>query len=230
MPIALIVALVFAPSLFWFGYFYYHDRFKPEPPILAALSYLLGFFSAWLCMGFNEIFLSRVVFTGAEAGFDSLNVSFLIYSVLAVGLVEELFKFAPFWVMTRFSDFNEEIDGIFYSSAVALGFASFENIYYLPQLAGFALVGRAFASPLSHTVFASVWGYLAGRKRAQGQPVWLAAVVGVGLAAFFHGLFNFLTFSPLWRLLGALMLLLLWIWRIRTSELIAARGGIGGKT
>ncbi len=224
MSITLIVTLVFAPSLFWFGYFYYHDRFKPEPPILTALSYLLGFFSGWLCLQSYESFFSRYKIPLGDSGLVGMNLSFLLYCILVVGLVEELFKFVPFWVMTRFSDFNEEIDGIFYASAVALGFASYENIHYLPQLTGFVLVGRAFASPLSHTIFASVWGYLVGRKRVHGQRIWPAAVIGVGLASVSHGLFDFLTFSPVWRLLGALMLLVLWLWRIKTSEMIAAKG------
>lgn len=226
MNVSTIVTLVFAPALFWFGYFYYHDRFRPEPPILTALSYLLGFFSAWLCLNFYDSFLTGYAYPGDGADIARLDLPFLLYCIVGVGLVEELFKFAPFWVMTRFSDFNEEIDGIFYASAVALGFASFENIYFLPQLTGFALFGRAMASPLSHTVFASVWGYLVGRRRVLGRKTWPAVLAGVGLAALFHGLFDFFTFSPVWRLLGALLLLLLWLWRIRTSEIIAAKGAL----
>ncbi|MCJ7525085.1 MAG: PrsW family intramembrane metalloprotease [Candidatus Aminicenantes bacterium] len=101
-----------------------------------------------------------------------LNLQFLLYCVFVVGLVEEVFKFLPFLIIMRFSDFDDELDGIFYASACALGFASYENVHYLPGLAGFALLGRAFASPLSHSVFASVWGHLIGRR-----PVFLIKTI-----------------------------------------------------
>jgi RsiW-degrading membrane proteinase PrsW (M82 family) len=123
----------------------------------------------------------------------------------------------------RFSDFNEEIDGIFYASACALGFASYENVHYLPGLAGLSLFGRAFASPLTHTIFASVWGYWVGRARLRKKKFWPAVCKGVGLAALLHGLYDFLTYSPLLRLFSALLILAAWLWRIHTSELLAKK-------
>jgi RsiW-degrading membrane proteinase PrsW (M82 family) len=113
------------------------------------------------------------------------------------------------------------MDGIFYASACALGFASYENLFYLPWLTGFALFGRAVASPLSHTVFASVWGHTVGVACFRRKKLGPAILKGVGLAALLHGLFDFLTFSPLLRLFAALLLLAAWLWRIRTVERLA---------
>ena len=137
---------------------------------------------------------------------------------MVVGLVEELFKLLPFPFVMRFSDFNDEIDGIFYASACALGFASYENVHYLPGLAGFALFGRAFASPLSHSVFASVWGHLAGVAHIRKKKLLPPVLKGLGLAALLHGLFDFLNLAPLLRFFSALLILAVWLWRIRTSE------------
>lgn len=225
MSFAMLLTCIFAPALFWIGYFYYHDRLKPEPILLTALSYILGFFSAWLCLrayGFLVPFFGLPVDIESLAG---LNLPFLLYCILGVGLVEELFKFLPFGLMTAFSDFDEEIDGIFYASAVALGFASYENIHYLPDLSGFALYGRALASPLSHTIFASIWGLMVGRRVIRRQRIWPILPVGIALSALAHGLFDFLTLSTaLLRLAAALMLLALWLWRIRASERLMKRG------
>jgi hypothetical protein len=53
---------------------------------------------------------------------------------------------------------------------------------------------------------------------------------GVGLAALLHGLFDFLTLSPLLRIFSALLILGIWLWRIRTVERLAKRpeGGQAG--
>jgi RsiW-degrading membrane proteinase PrsW (M82 family) len=225
MPIGLALALIFAPAAFWIGYAYYHDRIKPEPLVLAAFGYFLGFLSGWLCLHAYDILLPALGIPSDPEIFQGLNLKFLLYCIFVVGLVEEFFKFVPFLAaVTRFSDFNDEMDGIFYASVCALGFASYENIHYLPCLAGFALYGRAIASPLSHSVFASIWGHGVGvariRRRKLGAPI----LKGVGLAALLHGLFDFFTLSPLLRILAALLLLVAWLWRIRISERLAEKG------
>ncbi|MBN2346803.1 MAG: PrsW family intramembrane metalloprotease [Candidatus Aminicenantes bacterium] len=224
MSIGLALTLIFAPAVFWIGYAYYHDRIKPEPLVLTAFSYFLGFLSGWLCLHAYDILLPVLGIPADPERMPGLSLEFLLYCIVVVGLVEEAFKFLPFLAaVTRFSDFNEEIDGIFYASACALGFASYENLFYLPALTGFALYGRAIASPLSHTVFASVWGHAVGTACVRRQRLWPAILRGVGLAALLHGLFDFLTLSPLLRLFSALLLLAVWLWRIRTVESLARK-------
>ncbi len=225
MSIELALALIFAPAVFWIAYAYYHDRRKPEPLALTAFSYFLGFLSGWLCLHAYDILLPALPIPADPELFQGLNLKFLVYCIVVVGLVEEVFKFLPFLgAVTRFSDFNDEMDGIFYASACALGFASYENIFYLPSMTGFALYGRAIASPLSHTVFASIWGHMVGMARIRKKKIWPAVLKGLGLAALLHGLFDFLTLSPLLRILGALLLLAAWLWRIQTSERLARKG------
>jgi RsiW-degrading membrane proteinase PrsW (M82 family) len=221
MSMGLVLTLIFAPAIFWSGYFYHYNRFKPEPLVLTAFTFLLGFLSGWLCLRFYAPLLALPGIPLDSEPLPGLNLPFLGYCIILVGLVEEIFKFLPFLIIMRFSDFNEEIDGIFYASACALGFASYENVHYLPGLAGFALFGRAFASPLSHTVFASLWGHMVGRARIRKKRFWPAIFKGVGLAALLHGLFDFLTFSPLLRFFAALLILAVWLWRIRTLERLA---------
>ena len=96
------------------------------------------------------------------------------------------------------------------------------GISYLPHLEGFALFGRAFASPLTHTIFASIWGYTVGSAHIEGRGRIRAAVLGLILAGTCHGLFNFLTTSAGLRVLGSLLILAVWIWQIRVLEREAA--------
>jgi len=218
-----MLALIFVPAVFWIGYAYYHDRSRPEPLVLAAFSYFLGFLAGWLCLRAYGSLLPALAIPIDPESLRGLNLKFLLYCVVVVGLVEEIFKLLPFLAIMRFSDFNDDMDGIFYASACAIGFASYENVHYLPGLAGFALFGRAFASPLSHTVFASVWGYLVGSAHLRKKELWPPVLKGLGLAALLHGLFDFLTLSPLLRMLSALLLLAVWLWGIRTAEMLAEK-------
>ncbi len=221
MSVGLALALIFVPAAFWIGYAYYHDRFKPEPLVLTVFSYFLGFLAGWLCLRAYAVLLPVLGIPRNPAPLLGLNLEFLLYCIVVVGLWEEAFKLIPFLAIMRFSDFNEDTDGIFYATTCALGVASYENVHYLPGLAGLALYGRAFASPLSNAVFASICGYLVGCARIRKKSGAAAVLKGLGLAALLHGMFDFLTLSPLLRIFSALLILAAWLWRIRTSERLA---------
>lgn len=219
MTFWIILSGIIAPAIFWICYFYYKDRFQPEPIRNLGISYLLGIATAFACIKFYGL----LPFVGLPDDFSALmnshRIQFLLYSLGVTGVVEEFFKLLPFlFIITRFKAFDEKIDGIIYASMIALGFASFENISYLAYMDGLELVGRAFASPLTHTIFSSIWGYAIGVARIYKKSILTASLWSILLAAFIHGIFNFFTTSPALRLLSALVILLIWIWRIRILE------------
>ncbi|NIM12848.1 MAG: PrsW family intramembrane metalloprotease [Candidatus Aminicenantes bacterium] len=218
MTFTLIAAGIVAPALFWIGYFYYKDRFQPEPLLYIGLTYIFGFAAAYLC--YKSYGLLPLLGLPADASLimETNRLVFLGYSIGAVGVLEEFFKFLPFLVVLRFKAFDEKIDGIIYASVIALGFASFENLYYLVYLDGFELIGRAIASPLTHTIFSSIWGYTVGVAYLSKQSPGKAALKGLIIASLLHGIFDFLTTSPTLRLLSAFFILAIWIWRIRVIE------------
>jgi RsiW-degrading membrane proteinase PrsW (M82 family) len=144
---------------------------------------------------------------------------FLIYSICITGIVEETFKFLPFLlVVLRLKEFDEKIDGIVYAAIIALGFASYENSRYLAYMEGFEMFGRAITSPLTHTIFSSIWGYTVGVAYMRQKSVTAASLKGLALAAIVHGLFNFFTTSSAFRIISSLLILVIWIWRIRIME------------
>ena len=220
MSIDLVVAVIVAPALFWTAYFYYKDRFQPEPLLKFGSAYLLGLAAAWGCLKLYDLLPLAGSGLDPEAlplGGD--RMSFLLVNLGVIGPLEEFAKFVPFFLVTlRFREFDEKTDGIIYAAAVALGFASFENLGYLAGLQGFELFGRAVASPLTHAVFASVWGYLVGCACLKKKSLILPALAGILLAGLCHGLFNFLTTSARWRFLGALLILGIWLWAIVKLE------------
>ena len=217
----LILSGIVAPAIFWTGYFYYKDRLQPEPLVKVGLSYLMGFGVAFIC--FKVFHLLPIVGIPADpsALMEHNALGFFFYCVGIVGGLEELFKFLPFLVVLKFfKDFDEEIDGIIYASVIALGFASFENLHYLVLLEGFPLFGRAVASPLTHTIFASIWGYITGVAFLRGKSLAQAAALGLAISAVCHGIFDFLNLSAAYRIMSALLILFIWIWQIRIIERI----------
>jgi protease PrsW len=228
----LIGSGIISPALFWIGYFYYKDRYRPEPVLKIGLGFVLGFVAAYLCFKGYPLLASL---TGLPEDacllMETNRALFFSYCLGVVGVLEETFKFLPFiLVIVRLKDFDERIDGIFYAAVISLGFASYENLHYLPLLEGFPMIGRALASPLTHTVFASIWGYYAGPaflsyklSKSTSFPAsrrihWKASLKGLLIASLLHGLFDFLTTSPSLRLFSALVILVIWIWQIRKME------------
>lgn len=224
MSIWIILSGIIAPAIFWFGYLYFKDRIQPEPIRTTGITYILGIFSAILAI---QIFRTLPLFGIPEdpsALMEANRLSFLFYSIGITGFLEEICKFLPFFfVVLRFKFFDEEIDGIVYASIMALGFASYENSRYLVYVDGLELFGRAFASPLTHAIFSSIWGYAVGVAWLKSKSVLKASVLGIGLAAFIHGLFNFLTTSPALRVGASILILIIWVWQIRLIERLRQR-------
>ena len=213
------VSAIIAPALVWILYFYHKDRFQPEPWRNLGLNYLLGLVTAFACVNFFKLLPYLGIPEDPSILMEVHGWPFLIYSIAITGFVEELFKFFPFLlVVLRLKEFDEKIDGIVYASIIALGFASYENARYLAYMEGFELFGRAIASPLTHTIFSSIWGYTTGVAHMRHKSIIAASLKGLALAAIAHGLFNFFTTSSALRIISSLLILFIWIWRIRMME------------
>jgi RsiW-degrading membrane proteinase PrsW (M82 family) len=216
MTVGIIVSSILAPALFWLGYFYYKDKYRPEPLRKIGTAYLLGIITAFACVQFFRLLPLIGIPDDPSALMDNRQLLFLAYSVGITGLFEELFKFLPFvFIILHYKSFDEKTDGVIYASIIALGFASYENFLFLKYMEGFELFGRAVASPLTHTIFSSIWGYSCGKAKLANRSLLKPSLIGLLFAAMFHGLHNFLTTSPTLRILSAGLILVIWIWRIR---------------
>ena len=140
MTIWLLISGIIAPALFWIGYFYYKDRYQPEPLISVGTAYILGFVMAFICSFLYTLLPLIKIPADPSYLMENNRILFFIYAVGVVGVLEELCKFAPFlFIIYKFKKFDEKIDGIIYASIIALGFASYENLAYLSYLEGFEL-------------------------------------------------------------------------------------------
>lgn len=146
----LIAAL--APGAFWLRFFYKRDKLNPEPKKLIARAFIMGAIVV-LPAGFIEVMIE---------GIFPIPVFTL---VVVAPIVEELLKFSGMRVsIGKHKAFDEPVDGIIYATAVGLGFATLENIFYVwdawqEGMMGTVAIIRAIVTIPGHAIFAAMWGY-----------------------------------------------------------------------
>ena len=230
--IAPAVIPIFLPVLFWAGYHYHKDRHLPEPLAHLLLAFTLGMLSFWLgLLLYQGLGVLNLRFDAFELA-RSHPVGLLFYAVFAIGVIEELAKIIPFFIVVlRFREFNEPVDGIIYASFIALGFAAVENFHYLPYLTGAEALARGFAGPVVHIVFASIWGYYIGCARLRGSALAKPILASLAVTAVLHGAYDYAVIAlPVSALpASALLVLGIWVWRLRLMRTLQRRslGSIG---
>ncbi len=160
-PVILILAAI-APALIMLVYIYKTDKHEKEPVALIRKLVLAGVISCLPAIVLETV--SQDVFL-PYAPIESPVVYMVIIAILT-GLIEEACKF---YFMKRNTwhnaDFNYRYDGVVYAVAVSLGFAAFENIFYVLQY-GLATAGlRALLAIPGHMSFAVAMGVFYGRAK-----------------------------------------------------------------
>lgn len=222
---ALVIALI--PITFWAAYHYYHDRHRPEPVGHLLLCLALGVCAYALSKGFyialGYVGLRYDAYAlAADGSFGPL----LAYAVFAIGMGEELCKLLPYLaVVLRFREFDEPLDSIVYGSFLALGFAVAENLHYAAFVTPTEAVARGFAGPLVHIAFASVWAYPIGRAHLRGGARLGGVLLSLAVAAGLHGVYDFIAIGFAGRalLIAALLIVSVWLWRLRIVHRLTAR-------
>ncbi len=126
-----------------------------------------------------------------ESAADAAAVSWVI-----AGLIEEGAKLAVVLVLVYHRHvFDEPMDGIVYSAAAALGFASVENVIYIKEFGATVILVRGPLATLGHMLFSCIWGYALGKAKFDRARRLSIMAKGFVLSAFFHGLYDFLIFT-----------------------------------
>ena len=119
-----------------------------------------------------------------------------------------------------FSGF-EFADGLVYATAVALGFASFENVLYLPHVAWPVRLARAAATPLAHSVFAAIWGLGWARGKFEsgtrlGRFLWpLRTLIA---AAIVHAAYDLAILACGAALVAGVLVFSIWAWIVMRAK------------
>lgn len=197
---AIIIAL--APGIFWMWFIYRWDRYQPEPRWLVIRTFLLGMVLV-IPIAVIEFLLilggpGTDSFSQIGQGTGSLgNIAYTAFIV--AGMTEELGKFLVVRLSIYKSPyFDDSTDGIIYGSAVALGFATLENVGYTFSYGWEIILARGPISTFAHVLFSVIWSYpLALRKIGYPRAntyLWLG-LIGSMIA---HGFFDFLLFTQTW--------------------------------
>ena len=221
MQPGLLTLPIVLPIVFWAAYHYHKDRHLPEPLGNLVLCLVLGAAAAALSKGLYMALDPLGLRLDAVALAASSGLGLFAYAMLAIGPIEEVSKLLPFLLFVmRFRAFDEPLDGIVYASFIGLGYAAVENYHYLEYLTGWEAIGRGFAGPVIHMLFASIWAYPITLARLARRPVPLSVLQGVLPAASLHGLYDYLVLRhPVSALpIAAAMIAAIWIWRLRLMQ------------
>ena len=186
-------------TIIWLWILRRYDRIEPESiRHLVQVGVVGGLVSITAAAVLNEV---ARIWIGLDANIfeDATSVSILrlLLFCVAVGLTEEVCKaVAAVRVTRRLGNLDEPVDAMVYAMTVALGFASFENIFYAMRFGNEVLLARFLWPVPAHMAYAALWGYGLAWARFV-HPERSRAVVmapSVLAAAAFHAAANFLLF------------------------------------
>jgi protease PrsW len=186
----IIIALGFAG--FWMWWYYRQDVYDKEPIGLIALIFVLSM-PLSLLVGLLEWTIDG----GAERRLSE-SPDFLwhiFFYLICVAVPEEAAKFGAVYLLVRKNKaFNEQVDGIIYAAAGALGFATFENIFFIADVGESIILLRGPVSALAHVLFAAMWGASLGFAHFYTDRVRKWRMIGFGLARAIltHAIFDIL--------------------------------------
>jgi RsiW-degrading membrane proteinase PrsW (M82 family) len=216
-PSMLTVVVAAAPSLALLAYFYLRDRYEREPLGYVVGAYLLGAFAMCAVQGIAEVSADWIPPDWLRGGSELARA---VDAFVLTGLVEEGAKWAMvFGAVYAWREFDEPFDGLLYGVAVALGFATLENLLFLSSRGlGIAWQRAIFAVP-AHALFGGAMGYYAGRAKFRpldqqhARNFWRAIAWSLALPVGFHGAYDFALLHGLgWPVWTAITVLSLGFW------------------
>ncbi len=186
METVLLLTVAVTPPACLMYFIYWMDRHEPESMKNIVTAMLVGALSAIpaviVCMVLDFLPIFHL---------EGLTGSFF-ESFLQVAPSEEFFKFYFIYLFLKNKPFYNRLnDSIVYYGAGALGFALFENIFYVLDYGFVTGVMRAFTSIPIHTFCGVVVGYHAGLARfSNHKKPKLIILRGLFIAYLTHATFN----------------------------------------
>lgn len=161
--IIIVLIEAFAPAFIIGWLIYRSDTVEKEPVGLLVAIFVLSMLLA-LSAATLEGVLGALFFP--NGGMSSIFALFAYY-ILVVGLVEEITKclaaLIPAW---RHRAFDHNYDAIVYCVISALGFAGFENVFYIMDYGHGVVIARALLAVPFHASCGLIMGVFIGRAKA----------------------------------------------------------------
>ena len=184
-----IIGMALLPSVLLAVWIYFKDKQRKEPVFDLLKAFSLGVVSAGLTIVIHILMPEQIAAFIDGTAFWRAFVS--------AGVLEEFSKLLMFFLgIWSLKAFDERFDGIVYMAYIGLGFAFFENIFYLlDSTDAFSLfLGRALFSVPVHFFFAVLMGYFLGKAKFETTVAKRDFLIVFGwlLAVLAHGCYDYL--------------------------------------
>lgn len=199
-----LLILAIAPALAVCGYIIHKDRFEKEPMWLMVVAFFLGVVSVFPAV------------IGSMMGSNFVNndgnfINTALYAFLVVALSEEAAKFLFLrYLLFNRKEFNEPLDGIVYAVMIGMGFAAFENIFYVAEGGNGVALFRMLTAIPAHAVFAIIMGYYVGHAKFDLTHRSELMKKGLLYPILLHGAYDFFLLQKKIPLLSIVALVGLW--------------------
>lgn len=161
MRYIILLILAILPSVMICNYVYKRDKQK-EPKKLLIKLFLGGLASAVLAVVVS-LLLDNIlpIMSVNESSLDIIQLVF--YTFICIALIEELSKWIFVYIISyNHKEFDQFYDMIIYSTFVALGFATIENILYVIPSGFQTAIIRLLLSVPGHACYGIYMGYYLG--------------------------------------------------------------------
>ncbi len=176
------------PTLALLLFFMYSDKFK-EPKKTVLSTFILGIF---IIAPLEVFHYGTEMILGEPIEYNAFFKAFFKASFL-----EELFKFCVLiFFCTKFTEFNEPMDGIVYGLTASLGFAFWENLQYIympdREVTESLQVAwlRAFTAVPSHAFDGVIMGFFIGRHYFRDYKTKINLVWALLIPVTLHGFYD----------------------------------------
>ena len=176
------------PTLALLLFFVYSDKFK-EPKKTVLSTFILGIF---IIAPLEVFHYGTQMILGEPIEYNAFFRAFF-----AAAFLEELFKFCVlFFFCTKFTEFNEPMDGIVYGITASLGFAFWENLQYIympdREITESLQVAwmRAFTAVPSHAFDGVIMGFFIGRHYFRDYKTKINLVWALLIPVTLHGFYD----------------------------------------
>ena len=176
------------PTLALLLFFMYSDKFK-EPKKTVLSTFILGIF---IIAPLQVFHYGTVMIIGEPIEYNAFFKAFF-----ASAFLEELFKFCVlFFFCTKFTEFNEPMDGIVYGITASLGFAFWENLQYIympdREISESLQVAwsRTFTAVPGHAFDGVIMGFFIGRHYFRDYKTNTNLILALLIPVTLHGFYD----------------------------------------
>ena len=199
--LSLLLFMTVIPVILILVYIYQKDKHK-EPIFLLIQLFGLGILSCLMVLSISQFIGDIVPFMNSENRKTFLDV--FLYAFIGVALVEESCKWLMLYTRGYYTkEFDERYDMIVYAIFVSLGFAFFENAFYIYSIGQLrTAIIRAVSAVPGHACDAVFMGYylsLAKQCRYQKNKSEEIKykILSIIIPTMLHGIYDFCIMSKI---------------------------------